>query len=284
MPGMRELQGKVAVITGAGSGFGRELAILCAAEGMALALTDIDEASLVATRDLLPEDARTLLIGGDIGDPVTMENVANQTFKEFGAAHLLFNNAGVAVAGPIWTSTLEDWKWTLDVNLMGVVHGIRNFVPRMLEQGDECHIVNTASVAGLLSVPGSSSYCVSKHGVVTISECLYHELQLVQAKIGVSVLCPAFVKTGIADSARNRPDELAASNTHPMTKAMDQVMRDAVDKGKISAVEVAQVTMDAVKENRFYILTHSNITGAVEARVRHILDDKKPHNSMARGA
>ncbi len=280
---MRKLKDKVAVITGAGSGFGRELAILCAAEGMALALTDIDEASLVATRDLLPDDARVLLIGGDVGDSVTMENVANQTYAKFGAAHLLFNNAGVAVAGPIWTSTLEDWKWTLDVNLMGVVHGIRNFVPRMLEQGDECHVVNTASVAGLLSVPGSSSYCVSKHGVVAISECLYHELQMVQAQIGVSVLCPAFVKTGIADSARNRPDELAASNEHPMTQAMNQVMRDAVNKGKISAVEVAEMTMDAVRQKRFYILTHSNIKGAVEARVRHILDDKKPHNSMARG-
>lgn len=281
---MQELRDKVAVITGAGSGFGRELAKLCAAEGMALALTDIDEAALVVTRDLLPEAARVLIIGGDVGDPATLENVANQTYAEFGAAHLLFNNAGVAVTGPIWTSTLEDWKWSLDVNLMGVVHGIRNFVPRMLEQGDECHVVNTASVAGLLSVPGSSSYCVSKHGVVTMSECLYHELQMVQANIGVSVMCPAFVKTGIADSARNRPDDLAASNEHPLADAMDQVMRDAINKGKISAVEVAEMTLDAVKKNRFYIITHSNIKGAVEARVRHILDDKKPHNSMQRAS
>lgn len=280
---MQELQGKVAVITGAGSGFGRELAVLCASEGMALTLTDIDEASLVATRDLLPEGSRVLLIGGDVGDPVTLENVAKQTYAEFGAAHLLFNNAGVALAGPIWTSTLEEWKWTLDVNLMGVVHGIRSFVPRMLEQGDECHVVNTASVAALLSVPGSASYCVSKHGVLTISECLYHELHMVDANIGVSVLCPAFVKTGIADSARNRPDELAASNPHPLTQAMDEVMRTAVEKGKISAREVAEVTLDAVKNNRFYILTHNNIKGAVEARVRHILDDKQPHNSMTQG-
>ena len=281
---MQELTGKPAVITGAGSGFGRELAQLCAAEGMLLTLTDIDEAGLVATRDLLPEGSRVLLIGGDVGDPATLENVAEQTYAEFGAAHLLFNNAGVAVAGPIWTSTLEDWKWALDVNLMGVVHGIRAFVPRMLEHGEACHVVNTASVAGLLSVPGSSSYCVSKHGVVTLSECLYHELQMVQARISVSVLCPAFVKTGIADSARNRPDELAASNSHPLAQAMDQVMRDAVNKGKISAREVAQATMDAVKQDRFYILTHDNIKGAVEARVRHILDGKQPHNSMQRGA
>lgn len=281
---MQELTGKTAVITGAGSGFGRELAQLCAAEGMLLTLTDIDEAGLVATRDLLPEGSRVLLIGGDVADPATLENVAEQTYAEFGAAHLLFNNAGVAVAGPIWTSTLEDWKWALDVNLMGVVHGIRAFVPRMLEQGEACHVVNTASVAGLLSVPGSSSYCVSKHGVVTLSECLYHELQMVQAQISVSVLCPAFVKTGIADSARNRPDELAASNSHPLAQAMDQVMRDAVNKGKISAREVAQATMDAVKQDRFYILTHDNIKGAVEARVRHILDGKQPHNSMQRGA
>lgn len=280
---MQQLQEKVAVITGAGSGFGREFALLCAAEGMALALTDIDAVSLAATRKLLPADCRVLLVDGDIGDPTTMENVAEQTYAKFGAAHLLFNNAGVAVAGPIWTSTLEDWKWTLDVNLMGVVHGIRNFVPRMLEQGDACHVVNTASVAALLSVPGSSSYCVSKHGVLTISECLHHELQMVQANIGVSVLCPAFVKTGIAESERHRPSELAATNQHPLTDAMNDVMRAAVNKGKISAEEVARTTLDAVKTNRFYILTHDNIKPAVEARVRHILDDKQPHNSMRKG-
>lgn len=281
---MQQLNNKVAVITGAGSGFGRELAILCANEGMALALTDIEEASLIATRDLLPDNSRVLLSGGDVADPATMEHLAEQTYAEFGAAHLLFNNAGVATAGPIWTSTLEDWKWTLDVNLMGVVHGIRSFVPRMLEAGQPGHVINTASVAGLLSVAGSSAYCVSKHGVVTISECLYHELRMVQADIGVSVLCPAFVKTGIADAERNRPTELAARNPHPLTEHMDQVMRDAVNKGRISAVQIAEMTLDAVKANRFYIITHDNIRGAVEARMRHMLDDKPPHDSMQRGA
>lgn len=276
---MKNLKDRVAVITGAASGFGRELAILCAQEGMSLTLTDVDEKGLHGTDELLkPFGVQTLLIKCNVADAAEVEHVAQQTYERFGAAHLLFNNAGIAVAGPIWTATLEDWQWTLGVNLMGVVHGIRSFVPRMLKQRDECHVVNTASVAGLLSVPASGVYCVSKHGVVTLSECLHHELQASKAAIGVSVLCPAFVNTGIAESGRNRPANLAATN--PLSKEYEDRVRKAVKSGRLSAADVARITIEAVKAGRFYILTHGNIKGAIEMRMRDILEDRLPSNPM----
>ncbi|HEY1077459.1 MAG TPA: SDR family NAD(P)-dependent oxidoreductase [Pseudolabrys sp.] len=275
---MNELSNKVAVITGAGSGFGRELAILCAAEGMRLALADINEDGLKATLALLPAGIDALLQRVDVSKPESVEALAEATYAKFGAAHLLFNNAGVAVAGPTWTTTLDEWNWVLGVNLMGVVHGVRSFVPRMLKQKDACHIVNTASVAGLLSVPASSIYCVSKHGVVTLSECLHHELTATRASIGVSVLCPAFVNTGIADSPAHRPAELAAAN--PLAAEYEERVRKAVRAGKLTATDIARATMDAVKANRFYILTHNNIKPAIEMRMRDIVDGRAPTNPM----
>lgn len=276
---MQEFNKKVAVITGAASGFGRELAILCAKEGMNLALADVDEAGLKGTQELVASSGvETLLMRCDVSQSEAVEQLAVKTYERFGAAHLLFNNAGVAALGPIWTSTLEDWNWVLGVNLMGVVHGIRSFVPRMLAQGDECHIVNTSSVAGFLSVPGSSPYCVSKHGVVTLSECLYHELKPQKAKIGVSVLCPAFVKTGIGDSGRNRPAELSPAN--PLSPHFDKRMKKAIEAGVLTAEDIAKITMDAVKTNRFYILTHPAIKPSIEERMRGILEEKDPSNPM----
>lgn len=275
---MKDLKTKVAVITGAGSGFGRELALLCAQEGMRLALADVDEKGLQATVALLPAGAEAITARCDVSRPEALDALATQTYERFGAAHLLFNNAGVAVAGPTWLATLEDWKWVMEVNLMGVVHGIRSFVPRMLKQGDECHVVNTASVAGLLSVPGSSVYCVSKHGVVTLSECLHHDLQLAKAKIGVSVLAPAFVNTGIGESGRNRPAELSATN--PMAKPFEDRVRQAIKSGKLSAADVARMTLETVKAGGFYILTHPKIKVAIETRMRDILDDRLPTSPM----
>ncbi|MFP5307170.1 MAG: SDR family NAD(P)-dependent oxidoreductase [Gammaproteobacteria bacterium] len=275
---MNELKGKVAVITGAGSGFGRELALLCAAEGMRLALADVDEAGLEGTQALLPAGTEVLRQRCDVSKADAVEALAAQTYARFGAAHLLFNNAGVAVAGPTWMATLDDWQWVLGVNLMGVVHGVKSFVPRMLAQNDDCHIVNTASVAGLLSVPASSVYCVSKHGVVTLSECLHHELRAANSKVSVSVLCPAFVNTGIAEAGRNRPAELSATN--PAAAEYEARILKAVRSGKLSAADVARMTMDAVKADRFYILTHPAIKPAVEARMRDILDGRQPTNPM----
>ena len=271
---MKNLQNKVAVITGAASGFGRELAIACAAEGMSLALTDIDEKNLQATVDLLSPGTPVLTMKCDVAKADQVEQLAVATYERFGASHLLFNNAGVLVGGPLWTATLQDWEWMLGINVMGVAHGIRSFVPRMLQQKDECHIVNTSSVAGLLSVPGGGIYCATKHAVVTMSECLDQELRAEQASIGVSVLCPAFVSTGIADAARNRPAELGESN--PLNAKFEEQTRKATQAGKISASDIARITLDAVKEERFYILPHQKIKGAIETRMRDILDERRP--------
>lgn len=275
---MQDLNGKVAVITGAASGFGRELAIQCAAAGMKLTLADRDEAGIGATIALLPPGTETMARRCDVSKPDDVEALAEATYARFGAAHLLFNNAGVAVSGPTWTTTLDEWKWVLDVNLMGVVHGIRSFVPRMLAQGQAAHVVNTASAAGLVSPPGSSVYCVSKHGVVTLSECLHHELRIAGHPIDVSVLCPAFVPTGIGESERNRPAELADSN--PDSGFYTEVLRKAIASGKLSASDIARITLDAVRESRFYIITHPTIKKAIEVRMQDILEERQPTNTL----
>lgn len=272
---MRDLNGKVAVITGAGSGIGRELALACAREGASVVLADVDEAGIRETAArIAPLGVRTQQARCDVSKADELERLAARTWEEFGAAQLLFNNAGVAAAGPVWSATLEDWKWVLDINLMGVVHGIRAFVPRMLAGKDECHVVNTASVAGLVSLPGSGVYCVSKHAVVTLSECLVHDLRVAGATIGVSVLCPAYVNTGIGESERNRPRELAATN--PLAAPYMQAVRKALLSGKLSAEDVARATLQAVKEPRFYVLTHPKIKAAIETRMRDILDEREP--------
>lgn len=275
---MRDLAGKVAVITGAASGFGRELAVQCAGAGMKLALADRDREGLGATLALLPGDTEVITEICDVSKPCDVDNLAEATYARFGAAHLLFNNAGVAVSGPTWTTTLDEWKWVLDVNLMGVVHGVRSFVPRMLAQGQPAHVVNTASAAGLVSPPGSSVYCVSKHGVVTLSECLHHELWLERAPIGVSVLCPAFVPTGIGQSERNRPAEFADAN--PLGEAYAEAMRKAIAAGRLTAADVARITLDAVRDGRFYIITHPTIKKAIEIRMQDILDERLPTNTL----
>lgn len=274
---MSSLDGRVAVITGAGSGFGRELALLCAAEGMRLSLADIDEAGLAETVGMLA-GSEVISQRCDVSKAEHVNALAEATYNRFGAAHLLFNNAGVAAAGPTWTTTAGDWQWVMGVNLMGVVHGIQAFVPRMLESGEPAHIVNTASLAGLTSVPGSSVYCVSKHGVVTLSECLHHELQMEKAPIGVSVLCPAFVKTGIADSARHRPEEFAATN--PQAEPYAKFVREAIEAARLSAADIAGMTMDAVKAGRFYIITHGSSMISIEQRMRDIIEQRAPTNPL----
>lgn len=276
---MQELTGKTTVITGAGSGFGREFALACAAEGMNLVLADLKQDGLQETLKLLPDDAKVLLQTCDVAKAEQVEALAQAARERFGHVHLLFNNAGVAVTGPAWTATLEEWRWVLDVNLMGVVHGLRSFTQAMIDSGEPCHIVNTASAAGHLSVPGSSIYCVSKHGVVTLSECLHHELGMLKAQVGVSVLCPAFVPTGIADSEKLRPQG-AAKNPHPMTQSTDAMTKQAVASGRLTAQEVAAMTLQAVKDNRFYVFPHQKIKNSIEARLQHILDEQAPHNSL----
>lgn len=282
---MRELTGKVAVVTGAASGIGREIALACAREGMRLVLADLDLAGLDATIALLPPAgnaasaaAAPLAVACDVSQADSVERLARASFDACGDVHLLFNNAGVAVGGPVWAATIEDWQWSLGVNLMGVVHGIRSFVPRMLERGADGHIVNTASVAGFISVPGSAVYCASKHAVVTLSECLLHDLALAKSPLAVSVLAPAFVDTGIADSARNRPAALAATN--PLAGPFEARMRRATRSGRLTAADVARLTIEGVKEDRFYIIPHPAILPSIETRAREILEGRTPTSPM----
>ncbi len=275
---MQELAAKVAVITGAASGFGREFARLGASLGMRLALADVEREALSRVVDeLRSQGAEVFGENVDVRQADQVERLAERTLERFGATHVLFNNAGVAAGGLLWEAGERDWQWVLGVNLWGVIHGVRSFVPRMLEQGDACHVVNTASVAGLLAPQGMGVYNVSKHAVVALTETLYQDLRLAGAPIGVTLLCPAFVPTGIAQSERNRPAELrdATPPTESM-RASQRATEKAVSSGRISAGEVARMTFDAIRENRFYVITHPNILPSVELRMQDVLMQRNP--------
>ncbi|MBV9756548.1 MAG: SDR family NAD(P)-dependent oxidoreductase, partial [Alphaproteobacteria bacterium] len=251
---MREFAGRVAVITGAASGFGREFARIAASLGMRVVLADIEPAPLDAVAaELRAGGCEVLAERVDVSRAADVERLASRSVERFGAVHLLFNNAGVAGGGGlIWESTVNGWTWVLGVNLWGVIHGVRCFVPLMLRQGDACHVVNTASAAGLISAQTMGVYNVSKHAVVTLTETLYHDLRLAGGNIGVSLLCPAFVDTGIAEAERNRPAELRdAAPPTPSQRAARAAAAKATASGRLSAAEVARLTFDAIRDHRF---------------------------------
>lgn len=276
---MKEFRDKVAVITGGASGLGLAMAKRFAAEGMKLVLADIEEDALRRVEQEFRK-AKVPVIGiwTDVSRAQDIERLAEKALATFGGVHVLCNNAGVAPGGAVWENTSSDWEWVLGVNVWGVIHGIRTFLPIMLRQDTEGHVINTASVAGLLSVPNMGSYCVSKHAVVTLTECLYHDLQQREAKVGVSVLCPAYVPTGIADSERNRPALLrnAPRNKTPEEISREEALRHAVTSGRISADDVAQMVLEAMQANRFYVLTHPKIKGAIQTRMEDILLQRQP--------
>ncbi len=278
---MKKLKGKVAAVTGAASGLGRSMALAFAAEGMDIALADVDEVNLTAVADEVQEKGvRAITLKVDVSQAAQVDAFRDQAIARLGAVHVVCNNAGVAPLGPLWESSVGDWEWILGVNLWGVIHGVRAFAPALIAQ-NEGHIVNTASVAGLISPPGMGAYNVTKHAVVALSETLYHDLRVRKSKVGVSVLCPAYVPTGIADSERSRPKHLAASEKSRETQAKEAMVRKAVKSGKISAAEVAQAVVKAVKADRFYILTHEGITSAIRARMEDILKARAPRNPLA---
>ncbi len=200
---------KVAVVTGAGSGIGRALALACAREGMAVVAADVEAEALAQTQALVEAAGASCLAQRcDVSNAADVERLAEASWNRWGGVDWLFNNAGVAVLGTAWDATDDDWRWVLGVNLMGVVHGVRSFVPRMRARGMAAHIVNTSSAAGLATIGGSAVYCASKHAVVAFSECLAKDLEQVGSPIGVSVLCPSLVATRIDQSQRNRPAAL----------------------------------------------------------------------------
>lgn len=282
-----DFNGKTAVLTGAGSGFGLECARIAARRGMNVVLIDVQQDALdAANLEITALGAQTLAFKLDVASADQMEAMGNVVLTRFGAPHLIFNNAGVGSGGLIWESTLKDWEWVLGVNVMGVVHGVRIFTPMMLAAADadpawRGHIVNTASMAGLLNAPNMGVYNVSKHAVVSLSETLYQDLQLVTDQIGASVLCPFFVATGIAQSHRNRPDELKAEKPTKSQLIGQAMTGKAVDSGKVSAADVAQLVFDAVAANQFYIYSHPKAIKSVQTRMEDVLQARNPTSPFA---
>lgn len=272
---MKDLAGKVAVVTGAASGIGRGTASRFAAEGMKVVLADIEEKPLNAVRaELADNGAAVLAVPTDVASGESMDGLLERTLEQFGGVHLVHLNAGVAGGGFSWQLSEADWQWVLGVNLWGVIHGVRTFVPAMLERGEDGHIVMTASMAGLTSSAFLGPYNVSKHGVVTLAETLVKELRMAGSKIGVSVLCPGWVNTGIGHSARNRPDELRAA-AGGMGDLGSGTIKSVIEGGMAPA-DVAAEVLRAVTDERFYILTHPDWKPMIQTRLEDILLDRAP--------
>ncbi len=279
---IQDFKGRTAVLTGAGSGFGLECARIGARLGMNLVLVDVQQDALEkATAEIEATGVRVLSRKVDVSDQAQMEALAAEVQKTFGAPHFVFNNAGVGSGGLIWENSVKDWEWVLGVNLWGVVHGVRLFTPMMLAaaKADPAwrgHIVNTASMAGLLTPPNMGIYNVSKHAVVSLTETLYQDLKLVSDQLSASVLCPYFVPTGISQSHRNKPAELASEQA-TQSQLIGQAMSDkAVSSGKVTAAEVAQLVFDAISADRFYIFSHPRALGNVRARMEGIVNQTNP--------
>ncbi|HEX4167472.1 MAG TPA: SDR family NAD(P)-dependent oxidoreductase [Bryobacteraceae bacterium] len=268
---MEIVPGNVAVVTGAGSGIGRAMAQRFAAAKMRVVLADIEEFALESTARQMKESGATVLpFLLDVSRSSDVEHLATTAYSEYGAVHVLCNNAGVAGGGaPTWEHSLDNWQWILGVNLWGVIHGVNAFVPRMLASGEEGHVVNTASAAGLRTGPFLATYHASKHAVVALSESLHFDLLLAHAKVHASVLCPAFVKTRIAESSRNKPDPAANNPEYP------EAMRAKVESG-MTPEEIAEHVFDAVSRNQFWILTHADFDGLIRARCEGMLKRENP--------
>ena len=282
-----DFKGKTAVLTGSGSGFGLECARIAAQRGMNVVLVDVQQDALdAAAAEMTASGSPHLAFKLDVSDASQMEAMGAAVFKRFGAPHLVFNNAGVGSGGLIWENTVKDWEWVLGVNVMGVVHGVRIFTPMMLAAAKQDpawrgHIINTASMAGLLNPPNMGVYNVSKHAVVSLSETLYQDLALVTDQVGASVLCPFFVATGISQSHRNRPAELR-SDKPTKSQLIGQAMTGkAVGSGKVSASDVAKLVFDAAAHNQFYIYSHPKAIKSVQTRLEDIVQARNPTDPFA---
>ena len=282
------LQGGVAVITGAASGFGLEMCRIAAARGMQVVMADVQADALqTAAAQISALGAQVLPFRLDVSKSAEVEALGAATLKQFGAPNLVFNNAGVGAGGLIWEHTARDWDWVMGVNVMGVAHGVRVFTPLMLaaaaaQPGWRGHIVNTASMAGLVNAPNMGVYNVSKHAVVALSETLYQDLALVTDQVHAHVLCPFFVPTGIHRSERNRPADAAAPSAPTRSQLIAQAMSEqAVSKGKVTAAQVAQWVFDAVDAQRFYIYSHPKSLASVQTRLEDIMTPRNPSDPFA---
>jgi NAD(P)-dependent dehydrogenase (short-subunit alcohol dehydrogenase family) len=275
---MKQFRDRTAVITGAASGIGLELARRAAAEGMNLVLADIEAAKLDAAVASLGIDAKRILAQRtDVSREEEIAALADVAFARFGGVHLLCNNAGVGLTRVSWELSTADWNWVLGVDLWSVIHGVQHFMPRMLKQEEGGHVVNTSSVAGLLSTPGMAAYNVAKHGVVTLSETLYGELLAAKAKVGVSLLCPAWVPTAIHESGRNRQQRFGeVKPAAGLSASYEQRMASAVKSGRLTAADMANEVFTAVSEDRFYVIPHRKINNAIQLRMDDIMNLRNP--------
>jgi NAD(P)-dependent dehydrogenase (short-subunit alcohol dehydrogenase family) len=285
---LQDLKEKTAVLTGAGSGFGLECARIGARAGMRLVLVDVQadaleraeaEARALGAADVL---ARRV----DVSSGEAMAALAQEVQQRFGAPHFVFNNAGVGGGGLVWEQSEADWEWILGVNLWGVIHGVRLFTPMMLEAARQDpnwrgHIVNTASMAGMLAPPNMGVYNVSKHAVVALTETLYQDLRLVTDQLHCSLLCPYFVATGIADSERNRPTDMAAATLTTSQKVARAMTQKAVGSGKVTATHIAEKVFAAMADKQFYIFSHPHALGNVQTRMEDILQLRNPTDAFA---
>ncbi len=276
---MKHLDHRVAVVTGAASGIGRALSSRLAAEGVRLVLSDIEANALEqAVSEFETSGAEAIGVPTDVSNPEQVEALAEAAERRFGAVDLVFANAGVMQdVGPAWERPLEDFAWVFGVNLWGPLHCVRSFVPRMLERGEPGHVVITASMSGLTVVPGNAAYQMSKHGTVALAETLYHEL--VDTPVGVSVLCPGYVETGITHSDRNRPDALRSEQAPPPRAMAGGWTGDATEALRaiaVPAAEVADRVVRAIRDDRFWILTHDNADARLRSRFDAILEGRNP--------
>jgi NAD(P)-dependent dehydrogenase (short-subunit alcohol dehydrogenase family) len=277
---MKEFTGKVAVITGGASGIGLGLAEKCIRLGMKIVVADIEDSALShAQTKLRALGGEVVCVTTDVSKREDVELLARQAFEIFGGVHLLFNNAGVAAGGAPWEATWNDWEWVVGVNLWGVIHGVKAFTPLMLAQNTQCHIINTASAAGLIAGGFSAPYSVTKHAVVALSENLYLALQQRNAAIRVSVLCPGLVQTNITEAERNRPAELQNEPLppHPEREAGQAALKAMIATG-MRPESVADLVFDAIENEKFYILTHPEWMDVVRLRTRCLLRTQNPQN------
>jgi len=273
---VKDFKDRVAVITGAASGIGRAMAFRFAHEGMKLVLADIEQPTLDNTaRELAAAGASVLAVQTNVAKLAEVETLASRAMNKFGRVDVLCNNAGVGSAPrPCWEQTNADWEWVIGANLWSVIHGIRTFVPLMIRQDSEGHIVNTASMAGLLGLGNFGPYYATKHAVVSISESLHFELAFRGSKLKASVLCPAFVNTRIGESERNRPDRQPVSLT-PLEQQFGEAFRTALHAG-IPPADVAEKVVEAIREEKFYILTHPERKTDFAWRAGNILEERNP--------
>ncbi|EHR71117.1 short-chain dehydrogenase of unknown substrate specificity [Burkholderiales bacterium JOSHI_001] len=279
---MSYFKGRTAVITGAGSGFGLEASRIAAREGMNVVMADVQADALErAAAEVQGAGAQVLAQRVDVSQAGEVDALAQATKARFGAPHFVFNNAGVGSGGLVWENSLKDWEWVLGVNLWGVIHGVRAFTPMMLEAAAKDpayagHIVNTASMAGMLNPPNMGVYNVSKHAVVSLSETLYQDLSLVSDQVHAHVLCPYFVPTGIHQSHRNRPADMAGEKP-TRSQLIGQAMSEkAVTSGKVTAAMVAQMVFDAMAANQFYVFSHPKALGNVQTRLEDVMQLRNP--------